>query len=244
VSAPVLELHGVKAAYGRIQVLHGVDLVLPVGSVVALLGPNGAGKSTILAVASGRLAPSAGCFHVAGRHANGTAAHVLARAGVCTVPEGHAVFPNLTVREHLLMATFLGAPRRDAEERCYATFPQLARRRGQRAGQLSGGEQQMLAMARALVSEPVALLVDELSAGLAPIVVDELYELVASIAASGVAVLLTEQFAEAALRVATAVGIVSQGRIESFGAPAALASELAGAYFGRGRELAPAAGRA
>jgi branched-chain amino acid transport system ATP-binding protein len=239
---PVLELIGVRASYGSIEVLHGVDLELDAGAVVALLGANGAGKSTILAVASGRLAPSTGCVHVAGRHVNGLAPNVLARAGVCTVPEGRAVFPNLTVRENLLMATYLGSSRREVEDRCFSTFPHLAERREQRAGRLSGGEQQMLAMARALVADPAVLLLDELSMGLAPRVVDELYEIVGRIASSGVAVLLTEQFAEAALRVAARVGLVVQGRLASFGSPAELLPDLATAYLGARPELAGTGG--
>ena len=228
-----VELLGVHAGYGRIDVLRGVDLTAVPGRVVALLGPNGAGKSTVLKVASGHLQPSSGCFHVAGRHVNGIAPDVLARAGVCTVPEGHPVFPNLTVRENLWMVTHLGPSRRVVEERCYEAFPALAARRKQRAGTLSGGEQQMLAMARALATDPVVLLLDEISMGLAPAIVDELYRLVARIAAGGVAVLLTEQFAEAALRVADDVGLVSQGRVVAFGPPVEVAPALAHAYLGR-----------
>jgi branched-chain amino acid transport system ATP-binding protein len=228
-----IELRDVHAGYGRIDVLRGVDLSVVPGRVVALLGPNGAGKSTLLKVASGHLRPTAGCFHVAGRHVNGIAPDVLARAGVCTVPEGHPVFPNLTVRENLWMVTHLGPSRRAVEERCYHAFPPLAARRRQRAGTLSGGEQQMLAMARALAADPVVLLLDEISMGLAPAVVDELYRLVAGIAAGGVAVLLTEQFAEAALRVADRVGLVAQGRVVAFGSPQAVVPDLARAYLGR-----------
>ena len=232
-STPAVELRDVSAGYGRIEVLRGVYVPVPPGRIVALLGPNGAGKSTILKVASGRIVPSSGCFHVAGRHVNGIAPDVLARAGVCTVPEGHPVFPNLTVRENLWMVTHLGPPRRSVEERCYETFPVLAARRRQRAGTLSGGEQQMLAMARALATDPAVLLLDEISMGLAPAVVAELYELVARIAAGGVAVLLTEQFAHAALRVADDVGLVVQGCVVAFGPPSAVVPELAGAYLGR-----------
>jgi len=234
-SAPrtsVIELRDVRAGYGRIEVLHGIDLALAAGTVLALLGPNGAGKSTALAVASGRLVPTAGCLHVMGRHVNGIASDALARAGVCTIPEGRAVFPNLTVAENLRMMTFAGTPRRQVEEQAYSRFPRLGERRRQLAGTLSGGEQQMLAMARALSTQPAVLLLDEISMGLAPLVVDELYELVGQIAAEGVAILLTEQFARAALRVADRVALVAQGRIVAEGRPDELSGELAGAYLG------------
>src|SRR3954447_5027943 len=158
---PALELRDVKAAYGRIEVLHGVSLVVPPGTVFALLGPNGAGKSTVLKVASGRLNPTEGCMHIAGTHLNGAPPQRLVRAGVCSIPEGRGIFPNLTVTENLKMMTYKGGLRyRDVEERAFARFPRLKERRKQFAGTLSGGEQQMLAMARALVTEPSLLLLD------------------------------------------------------------------------------------
>ncbi|MHB8328586.1 MAG: ABC transporter ATP-binding protein [Acidimicrobiales bacterium] len=230
--APVIELRKVRAAYGRIEVLHGIDLALPAGTVLALLGPNGAGKSTALKVASGQLPTTSGCFHVLGRHVNGIAPDALARAGVCTIPEGRAVFPNLTVTENLRMMTFGGQSRRQVEESAFTRFPRLGERRKQVAGTLSGGEQQMLAMARALSTEPAALLLDEISMGLAPLIVDELYTLVAQIAADGVAILLTEQFARAALRVADQVALMTQGRVVAQGAPDELPDDLAAAYLG------------
>ncbi len=229
---PVIELRDVHAGYGRIEVLHGVSLSTVPGQVVAMLGPNGAGKSTALKVASGRVVPQRGCFHVMGRHANGTEPDLLARAGICTIPEGRAVFPNLTVTENLRMMTHAGPRMGDVEDRAYATFPRLAERRRQLAGTMSGGEQQMLAMARALVTAPAALLLDEISMGLAPVIVDELYALVGAIASEGVAVLLTEQFARAALEVADTVALVSQGRVTAIGSPADLRGELLDAYLG------------
>ena len=230
----VVELRAVRAGYGRIEVLHGIDLSLPAGGVLALLGPNGAGKSTVLKVASGLLAPMDGCFHVMGRHVNGIATDALARAGVCTIPEGRAVFPNLTVAENLRIMTYGGVGRGEVEARAFARFPRLAERRKQLAGTLSGGEQQMLAMARALATEPAALLLDEISMGLAPLVVDDLYAVVGQIAAEGVAILLTEQFARAAMRVADRVALVSGGRIVAEGRPGELPSDLAAAYLGGG----------
>src|SRR3954447_26732828 len=152
---PALELRDVTAAYGRIQVLHGVSLVVPPGTVFALLGPNGAGKSTVLKVASGRLTPTEGCMHIAGTHLNGARPERLVRAGVCSIPEGRGIFPNLTVTENLKMMTYKGGLRGgEIEEIAYARFPKLGQRRTQLAGTMSGGEQQMLAMARALTTDP------------------------------------------------------------------------------------------
>ncbi|HEY2429713.1 MAG TPA: ATP-binding cassette domain-containing protein, partial [Acidimicrobiales bacterium] len=146
--APVLELRGVRAAYGKVEVLHGVDLVLPAGQVVAVLGPNGAGKSTTMRVAAGLHPVTSGDVYVAGRRVTGVHPDELARRGVCTIPEGRGVFPNLTVTENLRMATYAGIPFSQVQERAFTQFPQLASRRKQLAGTLSGGEQQMLAIAR------------------------------------------------------------------------------------------------
>jgi branched-chain amino acid transport system ATP-binding protein len=232
VAPPVLELRRVHAAYGQIEVLHGIDLAVTSGSVLALLGPNGAGKSTTLKVASGQMVPTSGCFHVLGRHANGMKADALSRAGLCTLPDGRGIFPNLTVTENLRLMTFGGSSRATVEERAFARFPRLAERRSQTAGTLSGGEQQMLAMARTLSVEPAVLLLDEISMGLAPMIVGELYELVAQIAAEGVSVILAEQFAATALGVATHVAVVVQGQIVAAGTPDELPSDLADAYLG------------
>jgi branched-chain amino acid transport system ATP-binding protein len=230
---PVLELRGIYASYGRIEVLHGVDLVVPEASVVALLGPNGAGKTTTLKVASGQLVPEAGCVHVSGRHVNGVSPDALVRAGVCSIPEGRGIFPNLTVAENLRMVTYTGnQSTHEVEERTYARFPILGERRDQLAGTLSGGQQQMVAIARALASDPALLFLDELSMGLAPIIVAELYEVVAQIAAQGVAVLLVEQFARTALAVADYAAVMTQGRIVRVGQPADVADELSAAYLG------------
>jgi len=230
--APVLGLRRVHAAYGQIEVLHGVDLAVQTGSVLALLGPNGAGKSTTLRVASGQMEPTRGCFHLLGRHANGMRPDALARAGLCTLPEGRGVFPNLTVTENLRLMTYAGPSRAQVEEQAFGRFPRLAERRHQVAGTLSGGEQQMLAMARTLSVEPAVLLLDEISMGLAPMIVAELYQLVAQIAAEGVAVILAEQFAATALGVATDVAVMVQGRIVAAGKPGDLPDDLADAYLG------------
>lgn len=232
-NAPILQLRGIRAGYGSIEVLHGVDLTVNTGEVVALLGPNGAGKSTTIKVLSGLLKPTAGHIVVAGREVTGASAHALARAGLCTIPEGRGVFPNLTVRENLLMATYMGRRLSDIEERTYGRFPRLAERRHQLAGTLSGGEQQMLSLARALATEPAVLLLDELSMGLAPIVVAELYEQVAAIAAHGVSVLVVEQFARTVLGIADQAVVIAQGRVQVTGRAADIGDDvLAGAYLG------------
>jgi branched-chain amino acid transport system ATP-binding protein len=230
----MLELSALRAGYGRIEVLHGVDLVVPRGAVVALLGPNGAGKTTTLKVASGQLPATAGCVHIGGRHVNGATPDALARLGVCTIPEGRGVFPNLTVRENLRMATFAGVGQHDVEERAFAQFPRLGERRHQVAGTMSGGEQQMLAMARGLAVEPTLLFLDELSMGLAPLIVGELYDIVGRIAESGVSILVVEQFARTVLGVADYAAIMLHGRITSVGQPDDIAPELEAAYLGAG----------
>jgi len=229
---PLLQLTGVKAAYGRIEVLHGIDLTVPPGSVVALLGPNGAGKSTTLKVASGQMTPTAGEVVLSGRTINGAKPDALARLGVCTIPEGRGVFPNLTVRENLRMVTYAGTSQDHVEERAFAQFPRLKERSRQLAGTMSGGEQQMLAMARALGTEPALLLLDELSMGLAPLIVGQLYALVAQIAGSGVSILVVEQFARTVLGVADIAVIMQHGHITAVGAPDDVEHELSAAYLG------------
>ena len=231
-SEHALELRGVQAAYGTITVLRGVDLEVPYGSLVALLGPNGGGKSTTLRVISGQLATTAGDVFVAGRRINGAAPDELARRGVCLIPEGKGIFPNLSVRENLWMATHIGVSMREIEEVAYSRFPKLGDRRRQLAGTLSGGEQQMLAMARGLATNPALLLLDELSMGLAPIVVEQLYEIVAQVAKEGVSILVVEQFARAVLGIVDWVGIMLRGRITTFGTPADVEAELSTAYLG------------
>ncbi len=230
---PALELIDVRAGYGKIEVLHDVSLVVPPATVCALLGPNGAGKTTTLAVATGRVVPTSGCVHVGGRHVNGARPEALVQGGVCTIPEGRGVFSNLTVRDNLRVWTHstdrsLG----DVEDVVYARFPRLHERRRQLAGTLSGGEQQMLAISRAIVADAGLLLLDEISMGLAPRIVAELYELVAQLAQDGIAILLVEQFARTALNVADYAAVVSGGRITTLGEPADVASELAAAYLG------------
>lgn len=232
-SAPILELRDVRAGYGSIDVLHGVNLTIGRGEVVALLGPNGAGKSTTIKVISGLLRPSSGHLIVAGRDVTGASAGALARAGLCTIPEGRGIFPNLTVRENLLMATFSGHKMSDIEDKTYARFPRLSERRTQLAGTMSGGEQQMLSLARALATDPAILLLDELSMGLAPLIVAELYSQVAAIAAEGVSVLVVEQFARTVLGVADTAVLLAHGTVRMAGKASDIGDDvLAGAYLG------------
>jgi branched-chain amino acid transport system ATP-binding protein len=230
---PILELRNVRASYGSIEVLHGVNLSVGRGEVVALLGPNGAGKSTMIKVVSGLLRPTSGQLIVGGRDVTGAAANALARAGLCTIPEGRGIFPNLTVRENLLMATYSGHKLSDIEESTYARFPRLSERRTQLAGTMSGGEQQMLSLARALATDPVILLLDELSMGLAPLIVAELYQQVAAIAAEGVSVLVVEQFARTVLGVADQAVLLAHGKVQVSGKASEIGEDvLAGAYLG------------
>ena len=233
VPAPALELRDVRAGYGGIEALHGVSLTVPTGTVFALLGPNGAGKTTVLAVAAGKVRPTSGCVHVAGAHVNGADPDALARAGVCRIPEGRGVFPNLTVAENLRMFSYSSSlASGDIEERVYGRFPRLGQRKDQLAGTMSGGEQQMLAMSRALIADRGLLLLDEISMGLAPLIVAELYVFVEALAAEGTTVLLTEQFARTALAVADYAAVMTHGRITTVGQPADVADAMSQAYLG------------
>ena len=230
---PALELRDVHAGYGRIEVLHGVTFSVPRGSVYALLGPNGTGKSTTLQVIGGALTPTSGCVHIDGVHVNGAAPERLARAGACRIPEGRGIFPNLTVTENLRIWTYAADLSPAAVEAvAFARFPRLGERRGQLAGTLSGGEQQMLALSRALVAEPAILLLDEISMGLAPLVVSELYEVVGQLAAGGITILLVEQFARTALAVADYAAVMTQGRVVMVGEPADVEGFVHEAYLG------------
>jgi len=228
----LLELRDVHAAYDQIEVLHGVDLAVPAGSVFALLGANGAGKTTTLRVISGLHQPSSGDVVVAGRRVNGARPEELARRGLCLIPEGRGVFPNLTVTEHLRMAARARLPLAEVEAIAFERFPRLAERRHQMAGTLSGGEQQMLAMARGLATKPALLLLDELSMGLAPLVVESLYEVVAQIASEGVSILIVEQIAQTVLKVADYAAVMVHGKVAKIGRPEELEDELSTAYFG------------
>ena len=232
-SIPALELINVRAGYGRINVLQDVSLTIPRGTVLALLGPNGAGKSTVVQVAGGRLPVTSGCLHVGGYHVNGASPAALSKAGVCTVPEGRGIFPNLSVDDNLWVMTNVTSKGRDAiRSRAFEVFPRLKEKRDQLAGTLSGGEQQMLAMSRAMSTDPQLLILDEVSMGLAPLIVRELYEQVAQLKELGISILVVEQFADTALRVADVAALMNHGQIEAVGPPSEIAGMLSGAYLG------------
>jgi branched-chain amino acid transport system ATP-binding protein len=227
----VFELCGVTAGYGDTTVLRDVSLWVPSGSVVALLGANGAGKTTLLRAASGLL-PSLGRIRLDGRELGGAAAQEFARAGVCHVPEGRGIFPSLSVRDNILLHAGK-RPSADALERAVTAFPILGERLDQRAGTLSGGQQQMLALTRAYVTSPRVVLVDEVSLGLAPVTVDLIYEQLGRIAAGGSALLLVEQYVTRALQLADYVFVLQRGRVRFAGEPSELDSqEVLGGYLG------------
>lgn len=229
---PVVELVGARAAYGAIEVLKGVDLTVPAGSVVALLGPNGGGKTTTMRVVSGLLPTTSGELRLAGRNVTGISATEASRLGVCSIPEGRGIFANLTVRENLWVATGTGAKLADLEEAAYARFPRLSDRRGQLAGSMSGGEQQMLSLARALGTDPAVLLLDELSMGLAPMIVSQMYDIVGGLAAEGISILVAEQFARVVLPIADTAALMLGGRVVRVGRPAEIEDELTTTYLG------------
>ncbi|MCW2607852.1 MAG: branched-chain amino acid transporter, permease component [Frankiales bacterium] len=219
----MLELRGLKAGYGDTEVLRGVDLTVPDGAVVALLGPNGAGKTTLLRAASCLIRPTAGSLLVDGADATGWPAHRIAKAGVGHVPEGRGVFRSLTVRQNLrLQATTI--PLEEALEKAADAFPILGQRMDQVAGTMSGGQQQMLALARGYVESPRYLLLDEVSMGLAPIVVDEIFAFLRRLADQGVGLLLVEQYVTRALELADLVFVLNKGEVAFAGEPSELDS--------------------
>jgi branched-chain amino acid transport system ATP-binding protein len=234
ITPPVLELHGVTAGYGRATVLRDVHLTVPAGSVVALLGPNGAGKTTLLRTASGLLRPRGGHVLVNGIDLTGGAPHRRARAGVCLIPEGRGVFRGLTVRDNLRMhvPTWAGD---NSIEAAVSAFPVLGQRLDQLAGNLSGGQQQMLALSRAYLSDPSVVLLDEVSMGLAPRVVDEIFVSLRNLATRGVSLLLVEQYVERALEMADEVILLDRGCVSFSGQPRDLDTEaLLRHYLGTG----------
>ena len=232
----MLEVRGLAVAYGGIQAVKGIDLDIAEGELVTLIGANGAGKTTTLKALAGLLAPASGTVRYCGRDIAGAPAHALVRAGLALVPEGRGVFARLTIDENLAMGAYA---RRDREvnadrDRAYALFPRLAERRRQLAGTLSGGEQQMLAIARALMSRPRLLLLDEPSMGLAPLMVQKIFETIRLIAREGVTLLLVEQNAKLALETCGRGYVMESGSIALADAAGALLvnPEVRRAYLG------------
>ncbi len=227
-----LVLHDVHAGYGATEVLRGVDLTVPAGRVVALLGPNGAGKTTLLRTCAGTLTPTAGRITIGGRDITAAPPHKRSRLGLCHVSEGRAVFPGLTVRENLrLMAG--GRLTSEALDGAVSAFPVLGKRLDQVAGTMSGGEQQMLALVRAYITDPSYVLLDEVSMGLAPIVVDQIFEFLRTLAARGTALLVVEQYVAKAMGMADLVYLLNRGNVDFAGEPGELdADELAARYLG------------
>jgi branched-chain amino acid transport system ATP-binding protein len=215
----MLELRNICAGYGTGRVLENVNLVVPDGAVVALLGPNGAGKTTLLKVMSGLLRPMSGRVLLDGDDVTGASPFELARSGICHVPEGRGIFPTLSVADNLRLQAPRSVDRR-AVELAAAVFPRLAQRRNQLAGTMSGGEQQMLALSRAYVAEPATVLLDEVSMGLAPLIVDEIFRYLRRIASEGTSLLVVEQYVARALELADYVYILNRGRIRFAGEPA------------------------
>lgn len=217
----MLELRSVSAAYGSTTVLRNISMWAPARSVVALLGPNGAGKTSLLRVASGLLRPTEGQLVIDGEDVTGAPPHALVTRGVCHVPEGRGVFRSLTVRDNILIQA-QGHGVDEAVEKAVSAFPILGQKLNQPAGALSGGQQQMLALSRAYVTEPAYVLLDEVSMGLAPVVVDELFEFLGRLTAQGATLVLVEQYVSRALELADYVYLMNRGRIEFAGEPGEL----------------------
>jgi branched-chain amino acid transport system ATP-binding protein len=232
----LLAVQGLRAGYGETEVLRGIDLDVGAGEIVAVLGSNGVGKSTLNRTISGLVHPRAGAIRFDGDSIEREKPAAIVARGLIHVPEGRRVFPNLTVRENLDLGSYRRAAQRRAQnrERVLAIFPQLAERQSQRAGTLSGGEQQMLAIGRGLMAEPRLVIFDEPSLGLSPLLVEELFALIARIHAEGVAILLVEQNVVQSLELADRAYILAEGRFVMSGTAAEISAdpELKRAYLG------------
>ena len=233
----LLDVAGLTVAYGGIVAIRGVDLHVDQGELVALIGANGAGKTTTLKALAGMLTPASGSIRYDGVEITGEVSHRLVRRGVALVPEGRGVFARLTVRENLAMGAYIRDDRRAIAadlDRVYGLFPRLEERRAQIAGTLSGGEQQMLAIGRAMMCRPRLLLLDEPSMGLAPLMVQKIFEVIAAIAAEGVTILLVEQNARLALQAAARGYVMESGAITLTDSSAALlgSEQVRQAYLG------------
>jgi branched-chain amino acid transport system ATP-binding protein len=234
---PLLAIENLSVHYGAIQALHGVTIAVEPGEIVTLIGANGAGKSTTLRAVSGLVKASGGTITFDGKNLAGLAPHKILRVGMAQVPEGRGIFPNLTVDENLDLGAFARKNRKDVDDdrqRVFALFPRLKERLLQRAGTLSGGEQQMLAIGRALLARPRLLLLDEPSLGLAPQLVQTIFKIIREINASGTTIFLVEQNAHMALRVAHRAYVLEVGSVVMQGDAKQLAAsdEVKKAYLG------------
>jgi branched-chain amino acid transport system ATP-binding protein len=237
----MLTIQNLEAAYGKVQVLHGISLEVPQGKLVTLIGSNGAGKTTTMRAISGMIKPKAGSITLGGKDITGLDSHRIARAGLAHSPEGRRVFATMSVTDNLLLGAFprftRARPKGDVArdlEKAMELFPRLKERRNQLAGTLSGGEQQMLAMARAVMLNPDVVLLDEPSMGLAPILVEEVFRIITRLKSEGVTMLLVEQFAAAALNVADYGYVLENGRISVHGPAESLKNDpkVVAAYLG------------
>ena len=239
----MLSIRNLEAGYGKVQVLHGISIDVPKGSVVTLIGSNGAGKTTTMRAVSGMIKPTAGEITLNGMRVDGLESYTVAKRGLAHSPEGRRVFATMSVADNLILGAFPrltgSRPKGDVPgdlERALELFPRLKERRNQLAGTLSGGEQQMLAMARAVMLNPEIVLLDEPSMGLAPILVEEVFRIIANLKSRGVTMLLVEQFAAAALKVADYGYVLENGRISLHGEASRLRDDPAvkAAYLGGG----------
>lgn len=233
----ILQVSGLKAGYGDLEVLHGVDLEVDAGQVVSVVGANGAGKSTLLNTIAGQISPSAGSIVVDGVDVTRLPSHKVIGHGVALVPEGRKLFPFLTVEDNLRLGAFHRGARKRSEQtlqEVFELFPRLIERRTQLAGSLSGGEQQMCALGRGLMARPKVLMLDEPSLGLAPIVVSQMFELIRTLAESGLTILLVEQNVAEALELSAQANVLEQGRVTMSGTGRELLAspELQAAYLG------------
>lgn len=239
----MLSISNLQAAYGKVEVLHGISLEVPKGKLVTLIGSNGAGKTTTMRAISGMLKPKGGKVTLDGKDITGVDSHRIARAGLAHSPEGRRVFASMTVLDNLLLGAFprftRARPKGDIKhdlDKALELFPRLKERQTQLAGTLSGGEQQMLAMARAVMLNPEVILLDEPSMGLAPILVEEVFRIIQRLKAEGVTMLLVEQFAAAALNVADYGYVLENGSISVHGPAESLKTDpkVIAAYLGGG----------
>lgn len=239
----MLTINNLHAAYGKVEVLHGISLEVPKGKLVTLIGSNGAGKTTTMRAISGMIKPKSGSVTLGGKDVTGLDSHKIARAGLAHSPEGRRVFASMSVTDNLLLGAFprftRARPKGDIKrdlEKALELFPRLKERQHQLAGTLSGGEQQMLAMARAVMLNPEVILLDEPSMGLAPILVEEVFRIITRLKGEGVTMLLVEQFAAAALNVADYGYVLENGSISVHGPAHSLKTDpkVIAAYLGGG----------